>query len=309
MSGVTAVSSCARSSPPPGSSRRSSWGRTASSEAGAGSSPGSGSCHIRTGGTSARADVPPPEEARLPLLQATRTKLSPILLLHGGRGAGCARRQPELEATYDGARSRLWRVDDFRVLDAVRGPIVIADGHHRYETALRFHEEEGTAETAHVLAVLVARDDPGLVIFPTHRIARGAVPELNGSFRLTELPAGAAARPTSSPGCRATIRPSSWFGPAAPSSWRATRRDPARSPSSTRPWSTGSGSPISPSPRVPRRRSVRWRPDGRRPHFSSARQPWSRSRRLPCAGETMPQKSTYFFPKLTSGLLFSPFDE
>ena len=144
-------------------------------------------------GPSARADVHPPEgSAPPPPPGDPHEALADPPAPRGRSRRLCPLGRPELEATYDGARSRLWRVDDFRVLDAVRGPIVIADGHHRYETALRFHEEEGTAETAHVLAVLVARDDPGLVIFPTHRIARGAVPELNGSFRLTELPGGAA---------------------------------------------------------------------------------------------------------------------
>ena len=47
---------------------------------------------------------------------------------------------------------------------------MIADGHHRYETALAYHEEAGTPESAYVLAVLVSLEDPGLMIFPTHRV-------------------------------------------------------------------------------------------------------------------------------------------
>ena len=78
-----------------------------------------------------------------------------------------------------------------RILAGIVGPLLIADGHHRYETALRYHEEEETEETAYVLAVLVATRDEGLEIFPTHRLTAGAVPQLNGGLRQTPL-AGAA---------------------------------------------------------------------------------------------------------------------
>ena len=52
--------------------------------------------------------------------------------------------------------------------------LLIADGHHRYETAVAFSEEEGTPASAQMLVVLVSTDDPGLEIFPTHRALRGA---------------------------------------------------------------------------------------------------------------------------------------
>lgn len=248
------------------------------------------------------------KEARLPLLQATRTKLSPILLLHAGEAPAAPGGPPELEATYDGTRSRLWRVDDPRVL-AVRGPIVIADGHHRYETALRFHEEEGTAETAHVLAVLVARDDPGLVIFPTHRIARGAVPELNGSFRLTEL-AGGASDAIYELGRLPRDHPA--FVLLRPGRAILVESDP-----------TGTGPLAVLDTTVVDRLAL---PDlaftasaeeaeravaaGSAQAAFLVRAPTMQQvEAVAFAGETMPQKSTYFFPKLTSGLLFSPFDE
>ena len=68
---------------------------------------------------------------------------------------------------------------------------MIADGHHRYEAALRHHEEDGGEETAYVLAALVSCADPGLTIFPTHRLVSGTLPELNGGFELTPVPGGA----------------------------------------------------------------------------------------------------------------------
>ena len=74
-----------------------------------------------------------------------------------------------MEATLDGVTSRLWRVTgDEEIAEAlgrVEGRLLIADGHHRYETALAFHQEDGTEETGFVLAALVSRDDDGLEIF------------------------------------------------------------------------------------------------------------------------------------------------
>jgi uncharacterized protein (DUF1015 family) len=249
------------------------------------------------------------KEARLPLLQATRTKLSPILLLHAGEAPAAPGGPPELEATFDGTRSRLWRVEDSRVLDAVRGPIVIADGHHRYETALRFHEEDGSEETSHVLAVLVARDDPGLVIFPTHRIARGVVPELNGSLRLTEL-SGGASDAIDELGRLPRDHPA--FVLLRPGRAVLVESDP-----------TGSGPLAVLDTTVVDRLEL---PDlaftasaeeaeravaagGAQAAFLVRAPTMKQVEAVALAGETMPQKSTYFFPKLTSGLLFSPFDE
>ena len=51
--------------------------------------------------------------------------------------------------------------------------ILIADGHHRYETALGYRDEGGPP---HVLACLADMHDPGLVILPTHRLVRGSLP-------------------------------------------------------------------------------------------------------------------------------------
>ena len=52
--------------------------------------------------------------------------------------------------------------------------VLIADGHHRYETALRYHQENpGDEKKAYVLATMIATDDPGLVVLPTHRLFGG----------------------------------------------------------------------------------------------------------------------------------------
>jgi uncharacterized protein (DUF1015 family) len=121
-----------------------------------------------------------PKEGRLRLLRATRTHLEPIFLLWDGtidvEGLG----EPDLVATESGVTSRLWRLDaafgDALTEELTDAQLLIADGHHRYETALAFHDEEGSEESAWLLAVIVPTDQEGLTIFPTHRV----VQSLNG---------------------------------------------------------------------------------------------------------------------------------
>ena len=79
-------------------------------------------------------------------------------------------------------RSRLWRVDDEAAIAHVQAALadeqlLIADGHHRYETALAFHEQDGTEASAYTFAALVNTRGEGLAIFPTHRVFAKA-PEL-----------------------------------------------------------------------------------------------------------------------------------
>src|SRR5205085_5499791 len=83
---------------------------------------------------------------------------------------------PDVDVTEAGGRHRLWRVDDpaacTRFADALAPEtIVIADGHHRYETALAYRDARGGASPT-VLAFLCSLADPGLVILPTHRLVR-----------------------------------------------------------------------------------------------------------------------------------------
>ena len=109
-----------------------------------------------------------PKEGRLRILHATQTQLEPIFLLYEGQAPfAVPDRPPELEV--EGAR--LWRLDDGGIGDAFADRrLLIADGHHRYETALAYHEEVGTAASGHMMVVLVSLEDPGLTIFPTHRV-------------------------------------------------------------------------------------------------------------------------------------------
>jgi uncharacterized protein (DUF1015 family) len=246
-----------------------------------------------------------PKETRLRLLRATRMKPSPIFLLHHG-SAPAADGEPDLTAELDGVVSRLRRVTDPAaiedVLARVAGPLLIADGHHRYETALRFHEEDGTDETAHVLAVLVALDDEGLEIFPTHRLTAGAVPALDGEFRETPLadPQEAAAA------LAAVARDHPAFVLLRP-------EGAALVEGSDQPLDTAlvDSLPLSDvaytASAVDAERAVR---SGEATAAFLVRPPTvEQVESYARAGLRMPPKSTYFFPKLTSGLLFSPFDE
>src|SRR4029077_18702130 len=83
----------------------------------------------------------------------------------------------------DGTVNRLGRVDDAAAIAAVQEglggtELLIADGHHRYETARVYAEEiGGDGPHRYVLMCLVALQDPGLTVFPTHRLVSGLKPE------------------------------------------------------------------------------------------------------------------------------------
>jgi uncharacterized protein (DUF1015 family) len=130
---------------------------------------------------------PGPKEDRLKLTRATATNLSPIFSLFpdasGAAGetlAQVTREEPFAEAADDdGTRNALWRVADRDRIAALQGALadaelLIADGHHRYETARAYADEiGGEGDHRYVLMLLVALDDPGLLVFPTHRLLTG----------------------------------------------------------------------------------------------------------------------------------------
>ncbi len=130
---------------------------------------------------------PGPKEDRLRLTRATKTNLSPIFSLYcdadGTARALLAEQsqgQPYGEQIdADGTVNRLWQLTDRTAQEALtqalsQAELLIADGHHRYETARTYADQIG-GEGAHryVLMNLVALEDPGLSVFPTHRLISG----------------------------------------------------------------------------------------------------------------------------------------
>jgi uncharacterized protein (DUF1015 family) len=216
-----------------------------------------------------------PKEGRLRLLRATRTQLEPIFLLYEGDPVTRPDREPDLQSGGD----NLWRIDDVPSFEDVE--LLIADGHHRYETALAYAQEGGSPS---LMVVLVPTRQEGLTIFPTHRVAEhvngtrgtpidepgdelpGVVLYRNGGYELLE-----------GDGLDVEI-----VERVAPEGLSYTpRREEA----------------VATVDRGDAEAAFLLRP-------TRIEDVWAVARR----GETMPQKSTYFYPKLTSGLLFHPLD-
>lgn len=113
----------------------------------------------------------------------------------------CSQGKPDMEVTDpDGTIHRMWCVSDEGVIAKVTAAfsdkkLYIADGHHRYETALNFHKylcAEGKAvpgdQSGYVAMMLVNMENPGLVVFPTHRIVRD-LPEFDAEKLIGECKA------------------------------------------------------------------------------------------------------------------------
>ena len=139
---------------------------------------------------------PGPKEDRLALLRATRVSLEPLWFLYEGAPTGvpellalAAGSAPDVEfAGPERTSHRLWVVPDPAIHDAVsaaleKTPVLIADGHHRYETALAYADEMGgelDAARRFTLALLTDLADPGLTVLPTHRVVKAGVAVIGG---------------------------------------------------------------------------------------------------------------------------------
>jgi uncharacterized protein (DUF1015 family) len=143
---------------------------------------------------------PGPKADRLALMRACHTNFSPIMCLYrdadgaivGAKGlspllAQASKGRPTVSAAPDGQPSyRMWVIADrgilSRITDAMASrQIFIADGHHRYETALQYRNEleasEGplspNAASRFMMMTLISMEDPGLLVLPYHRLAGG----------------------------------------------------------------------------------------------------------------------------------------
>ncbi len=160
-----------------------------------------------------------PKVDRFNLLRALHANTSPIFGLYKDTAkksvraiAAIAKKKPAAQVTdTEGVTHKLWALTDPKQVKAIteliaKNPVVIADGHHRCETAWNFKKEmehsrlEGASRT---LFFLCPMDDPGLVVFPTHRIlvqpghaalslaaVRKRIEELHNIFTIKEGPLG-----------------------------------------------------------------------------------------------------------------------
>jgi uncharacterized protein (DUF1015 family) len=219
-----------------------------------------------------------PKEGRLRLLRATRTQLEPIFLLYDGdpplsRPDG----DPELDVEAGGVHTRVWRLPAQEV--EVPGPLLIADGHHRYETAVAYRDEHPDAERT--FAVLVSMRSPGLEIFPTHRV----VPDLEGE-------PDAMMTSTWDQDALALYQQGNFFRVETDDELDAQAVDRF-------------GSDFEYTPNA--QEAIDAVDSGFYEAAFLVRAPTvAQVAEFAKRGETMPQKSTFFYPKLTSGLLLFP---
>jgi uncharacterized protein (DUF1015 family) len=264
-----------------------------------------------------------PKADRLELLRATRANTSPVFGMFADdsgvmRSLGEARLTLVGEGTVGTERHRLERVDDpamiGRVGTALRiGRVYIADGHHRYETALNYLAERGdigaSAPERFALTYLCALDDPGLRILATHRVVRGDAEALETaierSFDVAEIDRGALG----------DIQPG--IVVARDRHFRAltlrTRADVSGLPAVWRTLPVAIAEELLVKPARDAGAEIVYEHDTERAIAGGtaillrAVDPET-LRRVADAGELMPQKTTYFYPKVPAGLVVRTLD-
>jgi uncharacterized protein (DUF1015 family) len=288
---------------------------------------------------------PGPKEDRLRLTRATKANLSPIFSLYddptGATQAVLNAAEPFGEQTDDdGTVNRLGRVADPAAIEAFQtalrpAELLIADGHHRYETARVYAEEVGgEGEHRYVLMCLVALQDEGLTVFPTHRLIRDTTRQtqealgttLRELFTVEEID-HADLRPPDGEGALTMGYIDSFFKRA----FRLTLKDQASAdhaladmPEAYRHLDTAVlealvlNGPLGLSEDdIAHLKGLGYsRTDDEAlalvlsgdydAAFFLRSTPVEQVRAIAAAGVNMPPKSTYFFPKVPTGLLFNP---
>ena len=288
---------------------------------------------------------PGPKEDRLRLTEATRHNLSPIFSLHSGDAwrhvEAFTRLEPWAEAVDDdGITHRVWRIDDPEAHRAVaaqlaEAELLIADGHHRYETARTYADAiGGDGNHRYTLMALVALEDAGLAVFGYHRLLsnlgepgpREALREaILGAFEVDEVPPERL-DPAGEEGIgvfgyidahhrrgfRLRLKdPAGLAGamPAASEAYRALDaailetlllRDALGMSSEDIEAKRGIGYTASAE------QALAALDEGVHAAFLMRPTPVEQVRAVAAAGETMPPKSTYFFPKVPTGIVFNP---
>jgi uncharacterized protein (DUF1015 family) len=287
---------------------------------------------------------PGPKEDRLRLTRATRHNLSPILALYSGDAwrhvAAATAEEPWGEATdADGTTHRVWRIADPGIHEAVTAELaaeelLIADGHHRYETAVAYADEVGgEGDHRYALMSLTALGDSGLTVFATHRLiadldaARGEAlaTGLRERFEIEEVD-----RERADPAGVEGIGVFGYVDGESGTGARLRLRDPGelerllpgRSPAYRRldaailEHLVLQGMLGLTEDDVAAKRGLGYASStegalevlghGYDAAFLLRPTPIDQVRDVAATGETMPPKSTYFFPKLLTGIAFNP---
>jgi uncharacterized protein (DUF1015 family) len=293
---------------------------------------------------------PGPKEDRLRLTRATRANLSPIFSLFEDREQAAwhalepfTSEEPFGEATDpDGTVNKIWRVSDPDAIESVQNTLadrelLIADGHHRYETARVYAEEiGGEGEHRYVLMFLCSLSDPGLTIFATHRLLtdltdekRAALTEtLARDFDMAPIDSGELEPGPDEPGIalgyldrfdnqpkRLTLKDQSIADAALGDKPEPYRRlDTAVLEALVLKGALGmseddishfNGLNYSKDTSDARAAVADGRADAA---FFMRPTPVEQVREVAEAGESMPPKSTFFFPKIPTGLVFNPLE-
>lgn len=297
-----------------------------------------------------------PKEDRLKLYRATGFNLSPVFGLYPDTGdevfaqlEPLIRSAPPLVARdHLGVTNRLWAITDSATVSKVIGlmgpkPVYIADGHHRYETGVKYLQErreagevaDDEAAPNFCLMMLVGMSDPGLLILPTHRLVSGlaadlTAPQLEAAlgdhFDILERTTNAqvAWEHVQMDGSQSALA----FGTVADGQWTVAKlRTPevmaSLAPEQSEDW-RGLGVSILHKLVLDRlvRDKVGGEPVCKYVHLlsevtdSTAKKECQLACLVPPAtmdhveriagnGEKMPPKSTYFYPKLLTGLVFN----
>lgn len=290
---------------------------------------------------------PGPREDRLRLTRATRHNLSPIFSLHQGNAwqhiEGEAAGDPWGEVTDgDGTVHRVWRITDPDVLASVTAELesselLIADGHHRYETARTYAEEVGgEGEHRYTLMALVSLEDPGLTVFGYHRLLtdlgetskqEALRDTLLEHFDVEEVPLE-----DLDPAGEEGVGVFGYVDAHHRRGYRLRLKDPGVVDDALAEFSQEyrrldaailetlilRGALGLSASDVEAKRGMQYTAsaddaiarlgEGIDAAFLMRPTPIDQVRAIAAAGETMPPKSTYFFPKLLSGLVFNPLE-
>jgi uncharacterized protein (DUF1015 family) len=294
---------------------------------------------------------PGPKEDRLRLTRATRANLSPIFSLFPDPAnqawqalAPVTDEEPfDTVTDADGTVNRLWRVSDPETVSKVQNvlsdrELLIADGHHRYETARVYAQEiGGEGEHSYVLMFLTSLEDSGLTVFPTHRLLKKDTPDekrmalgaaLRRDFDIEEVSRDELEPPPG--GDRVQF---GYMDAFHKTPYRLTLKDQATADAALQDKSDAyrhldtavlealvfkgalgmteddvadkRGIDYSKSFADAREAVESWRVDAA---FFMRPTPIEQVQAVAEAGESMPPKSTYFFPKIPTGLVFNPLE-